>query len=51
MKYAIVYYNEFVKRDVIVFKSSNYDLVNKIYTMKYKGDLLTNFRIVIKIEK
>lgn len=51
MKYAIVYYNEIVKRDVVVFKSTNYDLVTKIYMEKYYNDLLTNFRIVIKIEK
>lgn len=51
MKYAIVYYNEIVKRDVVVFKSANYDLVTKIYMEKYYNDLLTNFRIVIKIEK
>lgn len=50
MKYAIVYYNEIVKRDVVVFKHSNFDLVQKIYMMKYYGDLLTNFRFVIKIE-
>ena len=50
MKYAIVYYNEFVKRDVVVFKSSNFDLVNKIYLMNYCGDLLTEFRLVIKID-
>lgn len=51
MEYAIVYYNKFVKRDVIVFKNSNYDIVNKIYLMKYCGDLLTDFRLVIKIKK
>lgn len=50
MKYAIVYYNKFVKRDVVVFKSSNFDLVNKIYLMKYCGDLFTEFRLVIKID-
>ena len=48
--YEIVFYNEIIKRDVVVFKSPNFDLVNKIYLMKYKDDLLMTFRFVIKIE-
>ena len=47
MIYAIVYYNTFVKRDVVVFKNSDFDLVSKIFEMKYKNDSLMTFRIII----
>lgn len=50
VKYAIVYYNTIVKRDVIVYKSSNYDLVCKVYESRFMNDDFMTFRIVIKYE-
>ena len=50
IKYAIVYYNTIVKRDVTVYKSSNYNLVCKVYENQFMNDEFMTFRIVIKNE-
>ena len=44
--YAIIYYNDFVKNNVIVYASSVYEQVEKMYNMKYKDDDFTEFKIV-----
>lgn len=52
--YAIIYYNDFVKNNVIVYASSVYEQVEKMYNMKYKDNEFTEFKIVknvIKINK
>ena len=44
--YAIIYYNDFVKNNVIVYASSVYEQVEKMYNMKYKDNDFTKFKIV-----
>ena len=44
--YAIIYYNETIQNNVIVFASSVFDVVYKIYVQKYQDCDFHDFRIV-----
>lgn len=45
--FAIVYYNEEIKNDVIVDASSVFEIIYKRYMTKYKDDKTHNYRITI----
>ena len=45
--FAIVYYNEEIKNDVIVDASSIFEIIYKRYIEKYKDDKTHNYRITI----
>jgi hypothetical protein len=44
--YAIIYYNETIQNNVIVFASSVFDVVYKMYVQKYQDCDFHDFRIV-----
>ena len=44
--YAIIYYNETIQNNVIVFASSVFDIVYKMYVQKYQDCDFHDFRIV-----
>ena len=44
--YAIIYYNETIQNNVIVFVSSVFDVVYKMYVQKYQDCDFHDFRIV-----
>jgi hypothetical protein len=44
--YAIIYYNEIIKDNIVVYASSVYSMVEKMYNMKYKDNDFHDFKIV-----
>ena len=43
--YGIIYYNEQIQNNVVVYASSNYDVVYKMYVQKYQDCDFHNFKI------
>lgn len=44
--YGIIYYNEKIQDNVIVYASSNFDMVYKMYVQKYQDNDFHDFKIV-----
>ena len=44
--YGIIYFNEQIQNNVIVYASSNFDIVYKMYVQKYQDCDFHEFRIV-----